>query len=473
VSFRGRLALWYGGTAGALVTLACVYSYALHGRTHYDDLDAMLESAAGHVAEELEAASTPKERLSILRASERLETRARIYSATGELEAQTGPASRVPLIDPRAVLAGKSPEPYGIAASLVRGHTGPPAGGGAFGLAQDGYGQGRWRVHVIPLSGSTEYLSTAMPLARLDASIRSFGRLMLAMALVGSAAAFLVGWIVAGRATRPIAVLTETAGAIARSREFSRRVPVDPARDELGRLAITVNEMLSSLEQAYATQQRFIADASHELRAPLTLIQANLELAQRPGMAPDDRVTAVGEAYAETSRLSRLVADLLALARADAGMPIRRERVELDHLLMEVLGEARRLAGEHRLALDQLEPSIVSGDPDRLRQLLVILVDNALKYTPAGGRIALRLAREGDIAIIAVSDTGVGIPAEHLPHVFERFYRADPGRSRDPGGTGLGLSIARWVVEQHGGSIELTSRPGEGTTATVRLLVEG
>lgn len=472
MSFRGRLAFWYGGTAGALVALACVYGYALHGRTHYDDLDAMLESMTAHVADELAAAPTREERRGTLVASERLGTWVGVYARDGGLTAQSNHTAAPPPVDPRAVLAGGSRPPYGPISSLVPTTHPLPPGPGAFGLAEGSSGS-RWRVYVLPLSGSAEYVATAMPLARLDASIRGFGRLMLATALVGSAGAFLVGWIIAGRATHPIAVLTETAGGIARSREFSRRVPVDPTQDELSRLANTFNEMLASLEQAYATQQRFVADASHELRAPLTLIQANLELARRPGIKPADQATAIGEAHMEASRLARLVGDLLALARADAGMPIRRERVELDRLVMDVLGETRRLAGAHRLAVDQLEPSIVSGDPNGLRQLLVILLDNALKYTPAEGRIALRLAREGETAVIVVSDTGVGISSEHLPHVFERFYRADPGRSRDPGGTGLGLSIARWIVAQHGGSIELISRPGEGTEAEVRLPIDG
>ena len=410
MSFRGRLALWYGGTAGALVTVACVYSVALHSRTHYDDLDAMLESMTAHVADELAAAPTPEERRVILRDSERLGTWVRVYAPDGELRAESDLAAGSPAIDPRAVLAGGSPAPYSVLASLVHPAHPVPAGSGSFGLARGSTGE-RWRVYVVPLGGSSEVVATAMPLARLDASVKAFGRLMLAMAVAGSAGAFLVGWIVAGRATRPIAVMTDTAGAIARSREFSRRVPMAPSGDELGRLAGTFNEMLASLEQAYATQQRFIADASHELRAPLTLIQANLELARRPGIDSAAQAAAVTEAHTETTRLARLVADLLALARADAGMPIRREPVELDRLLMDVLGETRRVAGGHRLAVDQLEPSTVSGDPDRLRQLLVILLDNAVKYTPAGGRIALRLARDGATAILAVSDTGVGIPA--------------------------------------------------------------
>ena len=468
MSFRGRLALWYGGTAGTLVVLVCVYSYALHGRTHYDDLDAMLESMTAHVAEELAAAPTYESRRVILRDAERLGAWVGVYARDGGLTAESDHAAGSPPVDPRAVLAGGSPPPYGRISSLIRSTHPLPPGPGAFGLTRESRGA-RWRVYAMSLSGSTDFVAMALPLTRLDASIRVFGRVMLGMALVGSASAFLVGWIVAGRATRPIAILTETAGGIARSREFSRRVAAAPTRDELGRLADTFNTMLASLEQAYATQQRFIADASHELRAPLTLIQANLELARRPAMPPADQAAALGEAYTETSRLARLVADLLALARADAGMPIRREGVELDRLVMDVLGETKRSAREHRLAVDGLEPCTISGDPDRLRQLLVILLDNALKYTPPGGRVALRLRREGDTAVITVSDTGVGISPDHLPHVFERFYRVDPGRSRDPGGTGLGLPIARWIVEQHRGSIKLTSRPGEGTTAHVRL----
>lgn len=468
MSFRSRLGLWYGSTAGVLVVLACFYSVALHGRTHYDELDAMLATMTGHVAEELVAAATADRRQIILRDSERLGTRVRVYAPDGKLRAESDLATSLPAINPDAVLTGGSPAPYSFFASLVHPAQPRPTGPGAFGLARDSTGA-RWRVYVMSLPGSNEVVATAVPLDRLDASIEAFGRLMLAVAIIGSAGTFLVGWIIAGRATRPIGVMTDTAGAIARSREFSRRVPMAPSGDELGRLAATFNEMLASLEQAYGTQQRFIADASHELRAPLTLIQANLELARRPAIPPAEQAAALAEAYAETSRLARLVADLLALARADAGTPIRHEPVELDRLVMDVLGETKRLAREHRLAVDGIEPCTVSGDPDRLRQLLVILLDNALKYTPAGGRVALRLRREGDAAVIAVSDTGVGISPEHLPHIFERFYRADSGRSRDPGGTGLGLPIARWIAQQHGGSIELTSRSGEGTTAEVWL----
>jgi two-component system OmpR family sensor kinase len=219
-----------------------------------------------------------------------------------------------------------------------------------------------------------------------------------------------------------------------------------------------------------------VADASHELRAPLTSIQGNLEILERQANLPgEERMEAIGEASREAHRLARLVADLLALARADAGVPLRQEPVEMDRVLMDSVAEARHLTHGQRLEVEHLEPAVVAGDPDRLKQLVLILLDNAIKYTPPDGRVTVRLQQNGTGIEVSVRDTGIGIPREDLPRVFDRFYRADPARSRDPGGTGLGLSIARWIAEQHGGAISLDSHPGKGTTAIVRLpaLTEG
>ena len=228
--------------------------------------------------------------------------------------------------------------------------------------------------------------------------------------------------------------------------------------------------MLDSLEQAYQAQQRFVADASHELRAPLTAIQANLELLQRqPGMAPTERQEAIGEASREAHRLVQLVADLLALARADAGLELRRQPVELDRVLLEAAREARLLARGQRIEIGDLEPVMLEGDADRLKQLFLVLLDNAVKYTAADQQVTLALRRRNGMAEVLVRDNGVGIAADDLPRVFERFFRADPARARDPGGTGLGLPIARWIAEQHGGRLELDSRLGRGTTAKIRL----
>jgi two-component system, OmpR family, sensor kinase len=237
-------------------------------------------------------------------------------------------------------------------------------------------------------------------------------------------------------------------------------------------LALTFNEMLDSLERAYRAEQRFVGDASHELRAPLTAIQANLDLLERrPNMSEEDRATAIGDASREAHRLARLVADLLALARADAGVAIRRLRVELDRALLETLSAARPLGRGQDLEISDLVPSAVEGDEDRLRQLLLILLDNAFKYTPSDGTVTIGLTRENGWAVVTVADSGVGIPADEIPRVFERFYRADPARSRDPGGTGLGLAIARWIIQQHGGEISLESKLDQGTTVRVRLPV--
>jgi signal transduction histidine kinase len=232
--------------------------------------------------------------------------------------------------------------------------------------------------------------------------------------------------------------------------------------------------MLGSLEEAYSAQQRFVSDASHELRAPLTSIRANLELLDRQrGMSEEEAREALGELRREAERLTTLVGDLLVLARADARVPLRRQRVELDRVLLDAFGQAQHLSRGQEFAVEDFEPALVEGDPDRLKQLFLILLDNAIKYTPPGGKVSVTLRAlkdaSGDVARVSIRDTGVGIPQEAQPHVFERFFRADPARARDPGGTGLGLPIAQWIAEQHGGEISLASAVGRGTTVTVKL----
>ncbi|MGK2934272.1 MAG: sensor histidine kinase [Gemmatimonadaceae bacterium] len=469
MSLRLRLALWYGGLTGLLVLFVCAYSYAVHSRAHYDEIDAALASSAEHVAVELSAVSTPAARAGLLHASQLLGSAMRIYGADGVLRVQTESGASAPAVDLRELRAG-APPPYPPVARLA-----PPLHlgrrlHGTFGLVP---GSPRWRLYLLPISGGAEYLVAAAPLDMIDRSVGRFAQIMVVMAAVGTALTFLVGWLLAAHALRPVALLTETAGAIARSGEFSRRVPTEATEvtgDELERLAATFNEMLGSLEQAYLLQQRFVSDASHELRAPLTAIQANLELLRdQADMPAVERQLATREAAREADRLARLVADLLVLARADAGMPLRCQFVELDRLLMDVVGEARFLVRGQQLEIGTLDPCAMEGDPDRLKQLLLIFVDNAIKYTPSDGQVRLSLRREKDTAAFTVEDTGVGIPPDALPRVFERFYRADGARSRDPGGTGLGLSIARWIAAQHGGSVHLDSKMGRGTTATAIL----
>lgn len=469
MSLRLRLALWYGALTGLVVLLVGLFTYALHTRAHYDDLDRALSSASTHMSGEYSEAGSLDALKELLAVPVAPNVAARAYGPDGRVLAAGPNATFEPPVDPRRVLDRPPEHPYDplvrLAPSLVR----VPDDGGTFSLVSDTDGN-RWRLHVVTVDGPARYLVVASPLERIDASVARFRMLIALLTALGAAATLVVGWLIAGRALRPVATLTETAGGIARSREFDRRVQVETRHDEMGKLAKTFNEMLASLEEAYQAQKRFVADASHELRAPLTAIQGNLELLKRhPDKPPAEQREAVNEANREAGRLAHLVADLLALARADAGVSLRRQRVELDRVLLDSFSAARHLACGQSIEIGALEPSLVEGDPDRLKELFLILLDNALRYTPDGGRITLELRRNGKAAEVTVRDTGVGIAPDDLPRVFERFYRADPARARDPGGTGLGLSIARWISEQHGGEIELKSEPGEGTTVTVRL----
>ena len=469
MSIRLRLALWYGSLFALVLLLVTLLSYAFHVRAHYDDRDRALITSAGHMV--VEASAMPNGP-HLLEGRGGLEVGFRLYGADGALREQTAGMEVLPPLDPRDVLANPSDPPYDVVARLS-----PPLMGtdepvdGAFSLLVTP--EERWRVYVLPIhQGSTisGYLETLIPLGRLDTSIQAYRLLLVVVGLIGLVTTLLGGWAIAGGALRPVAQMTETAGMITRSRDLSHRILTREQHDELGRLATTFNTMLASIETAYQSQQRFIADASHELRAPLTAIQGNLELLRRhPDLAAVDRDEALAEAEREAGRLTRLVADLLALARADAGITLQRRIVALDEVVLDALRTAHQLARGHELVLDPFEPVQITGDEDRLKQLILILLDNALKYAPSGGRVTLGLRRLRNGAELFVHDTGVGISAEDLPHVFERFYRADPARNRDSGGTGLGLPIARWIARQHGGDVMLESRLNEGTTAIVRL----
>jgi signal transduction histidine kinase len=288
--------------------------------------------------------------------------------------------------------------------------------------------------------------------------------------------AVVVTWLVSGSALRPINAITERAASIADTSDFAGRVPVDTRTAELQTLAITFNRMLESLDKAYAHQQRFLADASHELRTPLTVLQGNLHFLEQAVDAPDsDRWDALHAARIEADRMGLLVSDLLALSRADAGTDISREPVELDRVVIDGfkrIQSRERLANpdrESRLKLGRLEETVVEGDYERLLQLVVILLDNAVKYTPEAGSIEVELVREKEnLACVYVSDTGVGISPEDREHVFERFYRSKKPHSQIDG-SGLGLSIAQWIVEAHNGQINFVGRPDGGTTFTVSL----
>ena len=287
------------------------------------------------------------------------------------------------------------------------------------------------------------------------------------------AGGLLASWAVAGRALRPLKTVAAAADEIRATRDFGRRLPEQVGRDEIGILTGSFNGMLAALQEAYDrlaasldSQRQFIADASHELRTPLTSIRTNAALLQRDDLALGDRQDAAADITAEAARMSRLVEDLLTLARADAGVKLDRAPVALGELAGDVARQFRR-ANPGRLVEDDIAPVDVVGDRDALQQLLLVLLDNAVKHTHAGGRISVEVSKAEGQALVAVSDDGDGIPASDLERIFKRFYQADPSRYRT--GAGLGLSIARWIATEHGGAISAANPPGGGARFEVLL----
>ena len=293
--------------------------------------------------------------------------------------------------------------------------------------------------------------------------------------LVGIVPAVLVGRWIAGRALEPVDSMITEIREITDGRSLHRRLPVPMEKDELARLAATLNQMWTRLERSFVALRRFTADASHELKTPLTVVRAGVERAiTRPDMPPET-LAALEETLQEVNRMTELLDSLLTLARADEGRAeLHREPVDLREIVEEA-GETGELLAEHagvgmeiRLPPD---PVVVSVDRSRLRQLALNLIENAVKYTPRGGQVSVELGNNDGRAVFTVADTGIGIAPGDLPHVFDRFWRADSARTRtsERAGTGLGLAICKWIAEAHGGTIDVQSRPGRGTTFTVGL----
>ncbi len=332
------------------------------------------------------------------------------------------------------------------------------------------------RVLTVPLrigNRPAGFIQAASPLTLVD-SIRSLMTTSLVVLTIASIAlAAVVSWFAIGQALAPLKDATETADQITRADDLSRRIPYDgPQDDEIGRLVQAFNRSLARLEGLFTSQQRFLADVSHELRTPLTVIKGNADLIRKLG--PDDE--SLDSIKDEADRLTRLVGDLLMLAQAESGrLPLNLKAVEIDSLLTEVFQEMRVLAGQKvKLKLIEIDQAVINGDRDRLKQVLINLTSNAIQYTPTGGQVTLAMTKSDSQVFIRVADTGPGIPAKDLPHIFERFYRAEKSRTRSKAsGFGLGLSIAYWIVEHHKGKMEVESKEGQGTTFTITLPLEG
>ncbi len=342
---------------------------------------------------------------------------------------------------------------------------------GSAGIASVAAGSGtQVRIMVSPLyvGDQTLVLEVAQSLQPIETALSQVNYAILASILVALILASVSGSFIVRRALWPVSRITRTAESIETGKDLTRRVGYEGPADEIGQLAATFDRMIGELYSTFESQKRFVADASHDLRSPLTVIRCNLDLMKR-NLSEGDRRESLRAIEAEADRMSRIVNDLLLLAEIDSGQTEAKERVSLRNVLLEEYERAVKLTRSHRISIVHQEDVTVEGNKLRLKQMLGNLLDNAIKYTPDGGTISLSLYRDSQWARIDVSDTGIGISPEHLPHMFDRFYRDDQARSRTTGGTGLGLAIVKSIAEQHGGKVAVTSEPGKGSTFSVWL----
>lgn len=314
-------------------------------------------------------------------------------------------------------------------------------------------------------------VQVGMSLESLHVTRRRFLLIMAVVLPFGLLLAGGGGWLLARRALAPVDRMTEAARRIS-AEHLTERLQESGAGDELDRLARTLNAMLARLDDAFQQIRQFSADASHELQTPLTILKGELEVALRAPRSPEAYQRHLHSALEEVDRIAELVDGLLLLARADAGvLRMDRRPVDLAQLVQEVWAQAAILAAAQQVTLD-LGPVIsvvVQGDHERLRRLLLNLVDNGVKYTPPGGRVTVSLQRRGAWAALCIADSGIGLSAQEQQHIFQRFYRSAEARAQCHAGSGLGLCIAQSIAEAHGGSIQVESAPKQGSTFTVHL----
>lgn len=335
-------------------------------------------------------------------------------------------------------------------------------------------GDSHLRVLSVPLSVGNRLvgaLQVGASLAIVEATQKTLLTILIIGTILSMGLSAMAVSLTTYQALASLEKVTNVALQITRADDLSRRIPYQgPPGDEIGQLIRAFNQTLSRLEGLFNTQRRFVADVGHELRTPLTVIKGNANLLRRMGCTDDESLSSI---ESEVDRLTRMIGDLLLLARVESDkLPLTRNAVELDTLLLNVLQQTQVLAHDKvELKLGEIDQILVCGDRDRLQQVILNLVENAIKYTPQGGQVTASLAKIDQQACLTVSDTGPGIPPEDLPHIFERFYRAEKARTRskDGKGFGLGLSIAYWIIRHHGGEIDVESRIGQGTTFTVWL----
>ncbi|MEK6407312.1 MAG: ATP-binding protein [Acidobacteriota bacterium] len=458
-SVRVRLTLWYVLLFGLLLLCFSAYVYLVLSQTLYERLDQSLLRAAQAVAGEFRSEEAESEE----------------GASSGAAQALTElrlPGIYVAIFDGEQLLASSFDGDQQIALPKDLLSSAATDGHPTFRTVQ-GFGEEGARVAAISARarGKDYLVVTAEPLHDLVEQLESIRRIFYFAFPASLLVAGIGGFLLAKKSLAPVVAMSNQAQRIS-ARNLHERLSVGNKSDELGHLARVFNDLLARLDRSFESMREFIADASHELRTPLSIIRGEADVALSQDRDAIEYKEALAIVQDESKRLSRIVDDLLALARADAEeRPLEIEEFYLNDLVEECCKSASVLAVRDGVSLtfDPTPDIAFRGDEVLVRRMLLNLLDNALKYTPSGGSISVRLAVEAANVKIIVSDTGIGIPADSAPHIFERFYRVDKARSRVDGGSGLGLAIARWVAEAHKGSIDLTSRPGHGSKFTVSL----
>jgi heavy metal sensor kinase len=458
-SVRVRLTAWYVVVFGCLLIAFSAFIYLLLSRSLFARLDLSLTNGAQTAAELLQG--------------EIVENRGNLAAAANETLSELHLSNiYLGIFQGDRLLSSSFPEGERAPSPTELGQLNLGGSNPLLNTAA-GFGGSGARLAILKVASSSGdlVLEAAEPLRGVTEQLESVRRIFYLSLPAALLVAGLGGLLLVRKSLSPVVAMSEQAERISAS-NLHERLHVGNMRDELGRLASVFNELLSRLDRSFVGMREFMADASHELRTPLAIIRGEADVALSQERDSAEYKEALAIIQDESRRLSRIVDDLLALARADAGQqPLNIREFYLNDLVDECCRAARVLAVTKGVALDfEPAPDIdIQGDEDLLRRLILNLLDNAIKYTPSGGSVSVELRRDDGEASIKVRDTGMGINPEYAGQVFQRFYRVNKSRSRADGGSGLGLSIARWVAEAHSGSIQLTSEPGKGSTFLVSL----
>ena len=454
-SIRVRLTLWYVLLLAVILAGFSAGVYLALRQRLYENLDDSLETRAAVLLEALDYqdGSPTLETDGQTTDPDEGEHFTRVYDSAGAPTFDDSAAAGRPQVDAAAVQSALQ---------------------GSVTVLRVKSSEQRMRVRIVPVRRGGNVVG-ALEVGVSEEDVSDTLRTLLIIIAFGYPLALVVasggGVFLAGRALSPIDRMTRVARKIS-AEDLSQRLDLHLADDEVGRLAQTFDEMIARLDEAFRRQRQFTADASHELRTPLTAIKGQTEVALQRDRDANAYREVLRAVNGEVDRMIRLVGGLLTLARADARqIPVNRETVELHRIVTDAVEQIRPAAADKGISINVRSDSGIRliADQDLILQLVLNLLDNAVKHTPGGGRIEVSWRAAGDYAEVTFSDTGPGIPAEHLPHIFDRFYRANQARSRAEGGAGLGLSICRWIAEAHEGSIGAESIPGKGSTFTVRL----